>query len=70
MWWFHRKVAVCALLIAYAVLFMSSVSVLTEARISKFEAIQESLVLQRRQLRPIGYSRNTPLPNPPSRHDR
>ncbi|KAI5584615.1 hypothetical protein BDE02_06G094000 [Populus trichocarpa] len=64
MWWLHRKVAVCALLIAYAVLFMSSVSVLTEARISKFEAIQESLVLQRRQLRPIDSSENTPLPNP------
>ncbi|KAL9362006.1 hypothetical protein Peur_044791 [Populus x canadensis] len=63
MWWLHRKVAVCALLIAYAVLFMSSVSVLTEARISKFEAIQESLALQRRQLRPIDYSRNTPLPS-------
>ncbi|RQO91553.1 hypothetical protein POPTR_006G106150v4 [Populus trichocarpa] len=70
MWWLHRKVAVCALLIAYAVLFMSSVSVLTEARISKFEAIQESLVLQRRQLRPIEYSQNTPLPNPPLHHDR
>ena len=35
--WFHRKVAACALLIAYVIL---SSSVFTEARISKFEAIQ------------------------------
>ncbi|KAL9362007.1 hypothetical protein Peur_044792 [Populus x canadensis] len=69
MWWLHRKVAACALLIAYVILFMSSVSVLTEARISKFEAIQESLVLQRRNLRPIGSSRNPPLANP-SPHQR
>jgi hypothetical protein len=42
---FHRRVAVCALLIAYVVLFMSSISVLTEARISKFEAIQGAKLL-------------------------
>ncbi|KAJ6993089.1 hypothetical protein NC653_016274 [Populus alba x Populus x berolinensis] len=77
---FHRRVAVCALLIV--ILFMSSISVLTEARISKFEAIQgakllkfespwtsftpkeKSLVLQRRNLRPIGTSPNSPLANP------
>ncbi|KAG6769631.1 hypothetical protein POTOM_025285 [Populus tomentosa] len=41
---FHRRVAVCALLIV--VLFMSSVSVLTEARISKFEAIQGAKLLK------------------------
>jgi hypothetical protein len=46
MWWLHRKVAACALLIAYVILFMSSVSVLTEARISKFEAIQGAKLLK------------------------
>ena len=43
---FHRRVVVCALLIAYVVLFMSSISVLTEARISKFEAIQGAKLLK------------------------
>ncbi|KAJ6865491.1 hypothetical protein NC651_035907 [Populus alba x Populus x berolinensis] len=41
--WFHRKVAACALLIAYVIL---SSSVLTEARISKFEAIQGASLLK------------------------
>ncbi|KAJ6913353.1 hypothetical protein NC651_015768 [Populus alba x Populus x berolinensis] len=43
---FHRRVAVCALLIAYVVLFMISISVLTEVRISKFEAIQGAKLLK------------------------
>ncbi|KAG6771716.1 hypothetical protein POTOM_023102 [Populus tomentosa] len=41
---FHRRVAVCALLIV--ILFTSSISVLTEARISKFEAIQGAKLLK------------------------
>ncbi|KAJ0052670.1 hypothetical protein Pint_01789 [Pistacia integerrima] len=72
------NVGVCALLVACIVLSMSSWPMVTEARIAKFSAIQESLVREstngsvvrrRRSLRQTPARQATPLPAPQIRQN-